>query len=128
MVYRSRIVSTNFPGGALKAQVDNANAEQQSAIAAYGQAALNAFNDVESSLDAGTVIVRQKKQLTQAYESANEAYRIAKLRFDEGDIDLFDLLSVQQRLFEREMELLTVRREMLEQRVNLYLALGGAWN
>lgn len=115
-------------GGALKAQVDNANAEQKAAIAAYGQTALNAFNDVESSLDEGSVRLKQEQQLQQAYTSAKEAYRIALLRFNEGDIDLFDVLSVQQRLFEREMELMTVRRAILEQRVNLYLALGGAWS
>ena len=124
----TELLAPIFQGGALKAQVENANAAQKAAIAAYGQAALNSFNDVESSLDAGTVLVQQEEQLEQAYESANEPYRIAKLRFDEGDIHIFDLLSVQQRVFNRELELMTIKRSILEQRVNLYLALGGAWN
>lgn len=117
-----------FQGGALKAQFDNANAEQQEAIAAYGQAALNAFNEVESSLDLATVYMEQEKQLNNAYQTANEAYRIAKIRFDEGDLSLIDLLSIQQRVFDRETDLISTKRGILEQRVNLYLALGGAWN
>ena len=116
-----------FQGGALKAQVDEANAEQAAAIAAYGQAALNAFGDVESSLDAGGVLARQQVELQEALVSANEAYRIAKFRFDEGDMDLFDLLSVEQRTFDRRVELTSVQRTLLDQRVNLFLALGGSW-
>jgi outer membrane protein TolC len=42
-------------------------------------------------------------------------------------MNLFDLLSVEQRTFERHIELNRVQRAVLEQRVNLYLALGGSW-
>jgi outer membrane protein TolC len=48
-------------------------------------------------------------------------------RFDEGDMDLFDLLSVEQRTFDRRVELTSVQRALLDQRVNLYLSLGGSW-
>ncbi len=116
-----------FQGGALKAQVEQANSQQRAAIAAYAQSALNAFADVESALDAGATLARQERQLSDALTAANEAYRIAKFRFDEGDMELFDLLSVEQRTFERRVELTSVQRELLDQRVNLYLALGGSW-
>lgn len=116
-----------FQGGALKAQVDQANAEQKSAIAAYGQTALNAFNDVETSLDAGGVLLRQETELQEALAAANKAYRIAKFRFDEGDMDLFDLLSIEQRTFDRRVELTSIQHALLEQRVKLFLALGGSW-
>jgi NodT family efflux transporter outer membrane factor (OMF) lipoprotein len=116
-----------FQSGALKAQVELASAEQRAAIAAYGQAAFNGFSEVESSLDAGTILLQQVSDLSSALAAASEAYRIAKVRFDEGDMNLFDLLSVEQRTFERHIELNRVQRAVLEQRVNLYLALGGGW-
>jgi outer membrane protein TolC len=107
--------------------VELASAEQRAAIAAYGQAAFNGFSEVESSLDAGTILLQQVSDLSSALAAASEAYRIAKVRFDEGDMNLFDLLSVEQRTFERHIELNRVQRAVLEQRVNLYLALGGSW-
>ena len=116
-----------FQSGALKAQVELASAEQRAAIAAYGQAAFNGFSEVESSLDAGTILLQQVSDLSSALAAASEAYRIAKVRFDEGDMNLFDLLSVEQRTFERHIELNRAQRAVLEQRVNLYLALGGSW-
>jgi NodT family efflux transporter outer membrane factor (OMF) lipoprotein len=116
-----------FQSGALKAQVELASAEQRAAIAAYGQAAFNGFSEVESSLDAGTILLQQVSDLSSALAAASEAYRIAKVRFDEGDMNLFDLLSVEQRTFERHIALNRVQLAVLEQRVNLYLALGGSW-
>ena len=116
-------MTRTFQSGALKAQVALANAEQRSAIATYGQAALNGFSEVESSLDAGATLLQQSSALA----AASEAYQIAKIRFEEGDMNLFDLLSVEQRSFGRRVELNSVHHALLEQRVNLYLALGGSW-
>lgn len=114
-------------GGARQSQVEIANAEQEAAVAAYAQAALEAFGEVETSLDQGQVLDRRLVSLTEAAAEANEAYRIAQLRYQEGETSLIDVLSIQQRVFAAESNLTTVQRLVLQQRVELNLALGGDW-
>ncbi len=121
------LVAPLFDGGARDAQVQISTAEQKQAVAAYGQAALDAFGEVESNLDQGVVLDQRKASLTEAASEANEAYRVARLRYDEGETDLIDVLSIQQRVFAAESNLVSIERQRLEQRVNLNLALGGSW-
>ena len=116
-----------FDGGKRRAQVEIATVEQEQALALYGQAALNAFGEVETNLDRGTVLARRRTELEIAAQEAKEAYRIAELRYKEGESDLLDVLTVQQRVFTADTNLVSVDRLLLEQRVNLHLALGGSW-
>lgn len=122
------LVAPLFDGGARDAQVQISTAEQKQAIAAYGQAALDAFGEVESNLDQGVVLDEREAALKEAASEAAEAYRVARLRYDEGETDLIDVLSIQQRVFATESNLVSVERLRLEQRVNLNLALGGSWD
>ena len=121
------LVAPLFDGGQRQSQVDISTAEQKQAVAAYGQAALDAFGEVESNLDQGVVLVDRLSSLSEAAAEANEAYRIARLRYDEGETDLIDVLNIQQRVFSAESNLAAVQRLLLDQRVNLNLALGGSW-
>ena len=121
------LVAPLFDGGARQSQVEISTAEQKQAVAAYGQAALDAFGEVETNLDQGVVLVDRLSSLSEAASEANEAYRIARLRYDEGETDLIDVLNIQQRVFSAESNLAAVRRLLLDQRVNLNLALGGGW-
>ncbi|MEM9495024.1 MAG: efflux transporter outer membrane subunit [Pseudomonadota bacterium] len=116
-----------FDGGLRQSQVDVSSAEQKQAIAAYGQAALEAFSDVESNLDQGVVLDERLGAVSEAAAEANEAYRVARLRYNEGETDLIDVLTIQQRVFTTESNLASVKRLLLEQRVNLNLALGGEY-
>jgi len=123
----TNLLAPLFDGGRLRAQVDIATAEQKQALAAYAQSALTAFNEVETSLDQGVVLHTREAELQEATKQANKAYRIAKLRYNEGETDLLDVLTIQQRVIGTKSNLISVRRLLLEQRVNLSLALGGSW-
>ncbi|MEM9706454.1 MAG: efflux transporter outer membrane subunit [Pseudomonadota bacterium] len=116
-----------FDGGQRQAQVEISTAEQKQAVAAYGQAALDAFSEVESGLDQGVVLNDRVIALQEAVEQAERAYSVARLRYDEGETDLIDVLTIQQRLFTTQSNLASVRRLLLDQRVTLNLALGGDW-
>lgn len=65
--------------------------------------------------------------LEEAAREAAKAYRIAKLRYDEGEEDLLSVLTIQQRVIRAKSSVSSVDRLLLEQRVNLNLALGGSW-
>ena len=70
---------------------------------------------------------RRREELEVAAKNAGEAYRIAELRYKEGETDLLDVLTVRQRVFAADSNLVSVERQILDQRVNLHLALGGSW-
>ena len=65
--------------------------------------------------------------LDEAASEADRAFRIATLRYEEGETDLIDVLDIQQRVFTAESDRAAVQRLLLDQRVTLNLALGGSW-
>lgn len=116
-----------FDGGANEAQIAAATAEQEQALALYGQAALEAFQDVENNLAEGLSLDRRQADLRIALDRSSTAYGIAQLRYDAGESSLVDTLDFQQRVLTAESNLTQLNRSVLDQRINLFLALGGEW-
>ena len=123
----TNLLAPLFDGGRLRENVVIANAEQEAALAQYADTALRAFSDVETALDQGAVLVDRNRALQEAADQSKEAYRLAELRYKEGESSLLDLLTLQQRMISTRSNLSSVQRLLLEQRVNLNLALGGSW-
>ncbi|WP_293757113.1 efflux transporter outer membrane subunit [uncultured Paraglaciecola sp.] len=121
------LVTPIIDGGRLDAQVEAATADQKAAVASYAQVALNAFADVERSLDQGSVLRKRVAALTTVLLESEKALKIANLQFNEGEISLLDVLILQQRVFSARSNLLSINRASLTQFVNLNLALGGSW-
>ena len=121
------LVAPLIDGGLREAQVDQATAEQKQAIAAYGQTTLNAFQEVENSLDQNVVLRDQAAALNESAEEANKALRVVRLRYDEGETDLLDVLTIQQRVFTADADLVSIERARLDEWIGLNLALGGSW-
>jgi len=124
----ANLLAPIFDGGRLREAVEIATAEQEQALAAYGQAAISAFGELETNLDQGVVIQQRIVDLKEAALEAENAFRIARLRYEEGEEELLDLLIIQQRVVGAQSALSSVQRLLLEQRVNLNLALGGSWD
>jgi len=114
-------------GGARKTQVEISTVDQQAAVEAYASAALNAFSEVEQALADGETIARRKVFLEQASVASDEALRLARLQYSEGEIDLLSVLQLEQSAFGARSNLLTLRRLELDQYIDLNLALGGDW-
>lgn len=123
----ANLMAPLFDGGRRKIDVEIATIEQEQAIANYVQKALVAFSEVENNLDQGRVLENRETALSEARNQSAKAYRIAKLRYDEGESDLLDTLQIQQQFFAAESNLLAIKRSQLEQRINLHLSLGGSW-
>ena len=123
----TNLLAPIFDGGRRQAQVDIATADQKQAMANYGSVALDAFSQVESALDQGVVLERRADELSIALQQTGKAYHVAQVRYQEGEISLLDLLAIQRRVDSAGSSLLAVNRLLLEQRVNLHLALGGSW-
>jgi NodT family efflux transporter outer membrane factor (OMF) lipoprotein len=123
----TNLLAPIFDGGTLRENVNITTAEQEQALALYGQAAISAFQEVETSLDQGEVVQKRIVDLQEAAREAEEAFRIARLRYEEGEEDLLTVLTIQQRGISSKSSLSIAERLQLEQRVNLNLALGGSW-
>lgn len=122
------LVAPLIDGGLRESQVEQASAEQTQAIAAYADTVLTAFQEVESSLDQSVVLKDRAVQLEQAAVEANTALRIANLRYEEGETDLLDVLTIQQRVLSNEGDVVSIERAQLDEWVALNLALGGSWD
>ena len=79
------------------------------------------------NLDQGVVVQQRIVDLTEAATQAGKAFRIARVRYEEGEEDLLSVLTIQQRVISARSSQSSAKRLLLEQRVNLNLALGGSW-
>ena len=123
----ANLMAPLFDGGRRKIDVEIATIEQEQAITNYVQTALNAFSEVENNLDQGRILANRESALSEARRESAKAYYIADLRYKEGESELLDTLQIQQQAISAESNLLSINRSQLEQRINLYLSLGGSW-
>lgn len=123
----ANIMAPIFDGGARDAQVDITEADVEAAVALYADTAINAFTEVETALDRGVSLRKRRIALEKATEETSNALRLSLLQYKEGEIDLIDVLSLQQRVFGAESSLISLKRAQLNQYLEISLALGGDW-
>jgi NodT family efflux transporter outer membrane factor (OMF) lipoprotein len=116
-----------FNAGALQTQVRIRTAEQQQAIAEYGQIGARAFGEVEDALSAEFAAARREAVLARAVAENETALQFGQQRFKVGAGDLRAVSQQQIAVFGTRSALLRIQSERLVQRVNLYLALGGGF-
>ena len=116
-----------YSGGALKAQVEIATADQKAALAAYGQTALTAFSEVETALSNERLIAEREAFLEDVVKENTEALKLVQRQYEVGRVDLLSVLIIQARLIGAQAALISIRNDRLANRVNLHLALGGSF-
>jgi NodT family efflux transporter outer membrane factor (OMF) lipoprotein len=121
------IVGPLYTGGALEAQLDIANADQQAAIADYAATVLNALEQVEAGLTDEALLEQRERFVAQAVDNNKGAYDLAIKQYDVGQIDLLSVLQMRTRWIGARTTLLRVRNARLAERINLHLALGGSF-
>jgi outer membrane protein TolC len=114
-----------FNAGQLDAEIDIKTAEQKAAIANYQQKALESFSEVEAALSNEALYRARQKNLQDAYDNARAAEAIADEQFKAGEIALLDLLQIKRSTITAQIDKIRAARELLDQRVNLHLSLGG---
>ncbi len=114
-----------FTGGALAAQVDIRNAQQEGTLAQYGQQALVAFGEVETALTNETLLKERAAFLESVVENNQSAVTLAQDKYNAGAIELLNLLQIQARLINSKVAFISLQNSRLTERINLHLALGG---
>jgi outer membrane protein TolC len=116
-----------FAGGAIPAQKQQARAQQEEAAADWAQAVLEAFQEVETALTREVFINREITALEAASTAAAAAEQKTQRLYEEGLSNLTNLLVAQRRALDIRRNLIQTRRARIENRLSLYLALGGGF-
>lgn len=114
-----------YQGGRLRANIRLDEAERDELVNDYAETALGAFREVESALAAERFLKAEVAALSTAVTESRRAETLSLDEFEEGLVEIITLLESQRRAFDAESALLAARFELLSNRVDLYLALGG---
>lgn len=110
----------------VRARIAAADARGEERLAQYQQAVLNALEETENAL----VNVRQSQHrsafLQTASESAEQAVEQARLRYEQGYIEYFEVLDTEQALTAVRSELVQSRIDSAVAMVSVYQAIAGA--
>jgi outer membrane protein, multidrug efflux system len=117
-----------YEGGALKAKVEIATAQQSQAVANYGAVALAAFREVENSLANERLLGLQLPLDQKSLEDRTEAVRIATIQYKAGRRDLLWVAQLQTVQLASELNVIKLRGAQRTNRVRLYQALGGGFD
>ncbi|MEM7493354.1 MAG: efflux transporter outer membrane subunit [Pseudomonadota bacterium] len=120
------ILAPLLDGGLRRAEVMRQEARLEESLALYRDAAIKAFGNVETLLDRQSALDSQIDDTASALSEARNALNFTRFRFENGDGNLFDVLSVQQRASSLERSLIGLQRERLVQHAQLALELGGS--
>ena len=123
----SNVVAPLWQGGRLRAQIDRAEAQAAEILATYVNTALVAYAEVETTLAAEAFLSGREQHLVTSVEQARAAERLADERYSAGLDAYITVLDSQRSAFQAEADLIAARRLRLDNRVDLYLALGGGF-
>jgi NodT family efflux transporter outer membrane factor (OMF) lipoprotein len=123
----SAITTRIFEGGKLRSNIRLQESEARELSAAYAYDILNAVREVETALKSEQEFIREIAYLEDSAQALKKADDIQQERYLSGILDLRELLETQQRRYATQQNLLLKRQERWNNRIDLYLALGGDW-
>jgi outer membrane protein TolC len=115
-----------FTGGRIRGQIELDKAQTEQALNLYKDTALNAFREVEQALAADEWLRKEEKALRNAVEQTEASRKLAVYSYQHGYIEILTLLDSYRSTLNAQSAHLSVRRQLLSNRINLYLALGGS--
>ncbi len=125
--FSGRLLAPLFRGGALRAEVDRAEAARNEAIYAYGQATLEAFQEVENALVRESQQRRRIASLERQVDLGERASEQLRVAYFNGVGDYIDVLSALTQLQTLRRDLIDARGLLVEYRIALHRALAGGF-
>jgi NodT family efflux transporter outer membrane factor (OMF) lipoprotein len=116
-----------FRGGALAGAYKGARAQYDEAVAAYDKAVLAAYQEAADAVTAQQAIARRLADARAALASSNEAYTIARRRYEGGLSTSPDVLTVEDRLIQARTPVAELEAAARNADVALVRALGGGF-
>jgi multidrug efflux system outer membrane protein len=116
-----------FSGGALRSQVELAQARQRELAASYQSAVISALRDVNDALITRATLEQQRAEQEKNVAALNRLLKLAQRRYQEGAAIFLEVATAEQSLFDAEILLDTVRAQLFQSYADLYRAFGGGW-
>jgi NodT family efflux transporter outer membrane factor (OMF) lipoprotein len=116
-----------FDGGRLRAGIDLREAEARELAAAYAGDVLTALEEVETALSNDRYFAAQIDLLEDRLKNIRKAAQLLEEQYQRGLVSLLDVLVTERRRYEAEQEYLVTAQAAWNNRIALYLALGGDW-
>ena len=104
-----------------------AQANEKEALANYVKVAQRAFLEVETALGNERVLRAREAELADATRRLLRSRDATEVRYGEGEATILDVDQIHTDYARAARALLQVRQELLQQRLNLHLALGGSF-
>jgi NodT family efflux transporter outer membrane factor (OMF) lipoprotein len=117
-----------YEGGALRAQVKIATAQQAQAVANYGSVVLNAFREVEDVLASEQLLQKRLGYAQRALADRIASVRLATVQYQAGRRDLLWVEQLQTEQLAVEEHVIQLRNAQIANRIQLHLALGGSFD
>ena len=114
-----------FNAGRLKAEEERARSQVVQAEKQYLELLYQAFSEVENTISRQTALREQYQATLEAEKHATSAFELAFEQYQRGLVTYTTVLESQRRAFDAQSSVIELRNQLLQNRINLYLALGG---
>ena len=122
------LISWTFPNiGAARAQIAQARASAEGALASFDGTVLNALQETEIALTNYAGELDRNAALQRARDHSAEAVRIFELRYRYGADSFLNVLDAQRTLADNQAALAASTAALSDDQVALFKALGGGW-
>ena len=116
-----------FQGGKLRGQLNIARETQKEDVFAYQKTIATALHDVSNALVALNKQRAYREQQEKLVAAAEDATRLARLRYGGGATGYLEVLTTDTNLFSAQLNLVSAQQGEALTMVQLYSALGGGW-
>jgi len=116
-----------FNGGAIRSQVELAQARQQELVADYQAAVIAALRDVNDALVARGTLEQQYAEQRKNVAALERLLDLAQHRYREGAAIYLEVATAEQSLFDAQLTLDALRAQLFQSYADLYRAFGGGW-
>lgn len=116
-----------FSAGRLENAYRGTHAQYDEAVALYNQTVIDALRDVADTISDQTSLDAQLVASRQGVSAAEDAYRVARRRYENGLSTYIDVLTIENRLVEQRLHLTRLESRAFTLDVALVRALGGGF-
>ncbi|WP_253273568.1 efflux transporter outer membrane subunit [Collimonas arenae] len=122
------LAATLFDGGARRAQSDQAIAAYDANVAAYRQAVLTSFQEVEDNLAALRILEQEAAVQGETVKFAHHAAELILNQYKAGTVSYSNVVTAQATAFNADLSALNIQNRRFAASVQLIKALGGGWD
>jgi outer membrane protein, multidrug efflux system len=117
-----------FEGGKLRGQLQLSEHQKEELVVNYQKTIAGAFRDVSNALIALDKTRATREQQTLLVAAAQDATRLARMRYQGGATSYLEVLTTDSDLFSAQLNLVNAQEGEALSLVQLYGALGGGWD